>query len=219
MSRNHKWNIRSKGTGPARVVLFVSRNKDNKNLEDFKERRRSFVSRKTDDELQDEFRFFCEDSKPGEMCRMYVSVNARDMKKVNKELIHYLIDNPDFDLEVIESKIAAIASQKECAAEKKWMFDFDSDNRAMLDAFLNDIKKIDDTVKCDLYMTPNGYAVVCNHGFDTRNLLSKWGGELKRLTGESVELKRDDLVCVYWYQDISHERHNTKSFKSQDIER
>jgi len=196
MSRNHKWNIHSKGTGPARIVLFVSRNKDNKHLENFKERRHSFITRKTNEELQEDFEAFYAKRRPGEMCRMYVSVNARDMTKVNKELIHFLIDNPDFDLEVIETKIAAIAAKKECAAEKKWMFDVDFDSRYMLDEFMADIESIDVTLKCTWYETPHGFAVVTNHGFDTRGLLKKWNTE--RVSGGSIELKRDDMLCIHW---------------------
>ena len=39
------------------------------------------------------------------------------------------------------------------------------------------------------YKTPNGYAVVVDQRFDTRELLEKWS---------NVELKRDDLLCYAW---------------------
>ena len=40
-----------------------------------------------------------------------------------------------------------------------------------------------------VHKTPNGYGVVVNQRFDTRELLTKW---------TNVELKRDNLVCVEW---------------------
>lgn len=56
--------------------------------------------------------------------------------------------------------------------------------------FINDIitesgLKLD---KIETTKTPNGYAVVIKHGFDTRKLMDKWGSD--------VELKRDDMLFV-----------------------
>lgn len=43
------------------VVLFVSRNKDNKNLETFKERKVSFVTTKGFEEIKSQFQVFVND--------------------------------------------------------------------------------------------------------------------------------------------------------------
>lgn len=40
-----------------------------------------------------------------------------------------------------------------------------------------------------LHKTPNGYAVIVNQRFDTRQLLQDY---------QNVELKRDDLLCYSW---------------------
>ena len=44
-----------------------------------------------------------------------------------------------------------------------------------------------------VYKTPNGYAVVVERGFDSRDLLSKY---------PFVELKRDDMLCVKWTEKL-----------------
>ena len=59
------------------VVLFVSRNKDNKHITDFVERRKAFVTSRTANELWSSFNAFVKEGKPGEFSRMYYSVNAR----------------------------------------------------------------------------------------------------------------------------------------------
>lgn len=61
-----------------RVVLFKSRNKDNRALDGFKERSVGFVSTRGLDQFQD----FISKGMPGELCRMYVTVNRRDNAKV-----------------------------------------------------------------------------------------------------------------------------------------
>lgn len=64
-----------------------------------------------------------------------------------------------------------------------------------------------------LLQTPNGYGVVVDQRFDTRELLAKW---------TNVELKRDDLVCVEWAKnyyltvDLNNTHPNTYPFESED---
>ena len=53
---------------------------------------------------------------------------------------------------------------------------------------MNDIKEIDDTVEVTFHHTYNNYAVVVDHGFDTRKLMEKWGN--------IVGLKKDDLLYI-----------------------
>lgn len=196
MSKNKCWGINTQDDKPIRVCLFVSRNKDNKYVENFVERRKSFITTKTKEELAEEFDNFVSHGIEGEMCRMYLSVNARDNTKIHKELLHFLIDNPDFNLAHIQSKIAGIAAKKECALEKKWMFDFDCEDNVeefekAIITFVNPI-----ITRLERRKTPNGYAIIVDHGFDTRNLMEYWG--------DIVTLKRDDLLCVAW--DWTHFR-------------
>lgn len=198
MSKNKLWGIDTQDNKPIKVCLFVSRKKDNEYIGNFIERRKSFITTKTKDELIEEFDNFVSHGVEGELCRMYLSVNARDGKKIYKELLHFLVDNPDFNLTHINSKLASIAAKKECALEKKWMFDFDLDNDEMELQFETDIINTSVPVvnKIENYDTPHGYAIIVDHGFDTRQLMEEWGNV--------VTLKRDDLLCVAW--DWTHFR-------------
>ena len=114
-----------------RNVLFVSRNKDNSELnnsiyEPFKPRVKSFVARVSPfdvSSLYDEFETFVNEGVSGEVSRLYVSVNARDEQKVHRALIHELIDKPDFDMTKIDSKIASIAMKPVNRKTSHWLFD------------------------------------------------------------------------------------------------
>lgn len=85
---------------------------------------------------------------------------------------------------------ASICAKKENAAEKRWLFDFDIDNEGKLEEFVSDIKKICPGMVIETHKTPHGYAVIVEHGFDTRKLFEKWT--------EDVTLKRDDMLLIYW---------------------
>ena len=87
------------------TILFKSRNKDNKHLEGFKERSKSFLSDKPVEELEDKFEKFADEGVEGESSRFYRSVNSRDIKKANTKLVHYLIDNPDFPPHKLQTKL------------------------------------------------------------------------------------------------------------------
>ena len=196
--KNYCWGTQSYTDKPIHTVLFVSRNKDNAHIPNFEERRYSFISDKTPGELMNMFCTFAKMGKTGEMSRMYYSVNARDPKKIHNELLHFLIDEPDFYLGSIDSKIAGIAATKECSAEEKWMFDFDIDSKDAVHEFVQDIAEIDPSVKAEIHDTPHGYTVVVDHGFDTRKLFEKWT--------KDVTLMRDDLLCVAWVYCGDEER-------------
>lgn len=142
------------GDKEARVVLMVSRNKDNKDLEGFKDRRKAFLTTRSMEELEETFKDFCLKSVALERCRLYMSNNTRDMTKIKKELIKHMIDNDDFNLCSIDSKIAAIAATKECAKEKKWFFDFDINSPELLTEFCKDIYMIDKDLKLTITKTP-----------------------------------------------------------------
>lgn len=175
-----------------KVVLFVSRNKDNKHISDFKERRVSFLTDKLIGELNKDFDEFVKRGLPNEMCRFYQQVNKRDNNKIRKSLIHELVDNENLNMSKLDSKIASISSKKENRSESKWLFDFDEDKR-LIGSFLKDVKSYLPKDKTVIPLeTPNGYSVVVEQGFDTRELLDKW---------KNVELKRDDMVCLDWKEN------------------
>ena len=211
MGNYNKWNrdeVDSNTETPINVVLFVSRNKDNKDIKNFKERRNAFVTTrdKHDFRLIEDFNAFVRKGQPNEMCRMYFSVNPRSNEKTQKALLHQLIDE-QYNMATMPQRIAAIAAKKENAADSKhlkWLFDFDPVEGENLDelvnAFVNDINHYHNNtrtknnekrlpINIDGYKTPNGYAIIVDQRFDTRELLQKW---------TNVELKRDDLLCAKW---------------------
>ena len=205
MGKRNKWDT-TDYSNDIYVVLFTSRNKDNKHIEGFKERKMSFVTSKPTNELLSDFVAFVQNGLVGEMSRFYISVNPRSNTKVQKALIHYLIDN-EINMAKLPSILASIASNVENRHEtdgKNWLFDFDPIENVNLDEKLNEF--IDDIIEefrntktkkqtkrqepvIITHKTPNGYAVVVNNGFDTRKLLEKW---------TNVSLKKDSLLCFAW---------------------
>lgn len=211
MGNYNKWNrdeVDNNTETPINVVLFVSRNKDNKDIENFKERRNAFVTTrdKHDFRLIEDFNAFVRKGQPNEMCRMYFSVNPRSNEKTQKALLHQLIDE-QYNMATMPQRIAAIAAKKENAADSKhlkWLFDFDpvdgENLNELVNAFVDDINHYHNNtrtknnekrppINIDGYKTPNGYAIIVDQRFDTRELLQKW---------TNVELKRDDLLCAKW---------------------
>ena len=191
--KNHKWGTRTQDDRPVHVVLFVSRNKDNNNIDGFKSRTTSFITKEPPDSeiLLQKFKAFVNNGLDHEMSRFYYSVNARNEDQIYKDLMIFLIQNPDFNLCSIESKLAGIAAISKNAVTKQWMFDFDYPDEEQVLNFCSDISEINpnNTIAC--HKTPNGYAIITEHGFDTRGLFKKWDPE-------KVTLKRDDLLCVKW---------------------
>lgn len=186
------------------VCLFISRNKDNKDVPNFVERRKSFITTKhyTDPDLIMEFFNFVSNGVPNEICRMYYSLNSRKKEVVHKQLLHFLIDEPNFNLCALQSKIASIAAKHECAKTKYWFFDFDIKDKNKVAEFINDINSIDNDMEITYHETPNGYAIIVSRGFDTRELLNKWS--------ENVTLKKDDLVYRHCGQTIKSYELNNK---------
>lgn len=172
-----------------KVVLFISRNKDNKDVEGFKKRSESFLSTKSTEELYEDFDSFVAKGVEGEFSRFYHHVNARDNDKIRRALLHYLIDHENVNMAALPQRVASIASKTENRAESKWLFDFD-DELHLINDFVQDVRKeVPSHVEVVPHQTPNGHAVVVGQGFDTRELLERW---------EHVELKRDDMLCVVW---------------------
>ena len=79
------------------AVMFVSRNKDNRGVKGFKERRKAFLSDRDPETLIPRFKRFVRDGVDGEVCRFYRSANPRDLEKARKKLIVALVeaDSPD----------------------------------------------------------------------------------------------------------------------------
>lgn len=172
---------------PYHVAMFVSRNKDNKEVDGFKERNRSFLTQKTPDELLSGFKVFSKQGVVNEMSRFYISVNARKHDVIQKSLQHYLIDNPDMSLTKIEKLIASLSMKKGTALTKKFLFDYDGEDKDVR-YFIEDVARlIRNSEYVSSYKTPNGFAVVTERGFDTRALLEEW---------RDVELKRDGMLYV-----------------------
>lgn len=207
MGNFNKWNRdEDHESDKLSVVLFVSRNKDNKHLQDFTERRNAFTTTKDADALAEQFQAFVRNGQIGEMCRMYFSVNARSNEKTFKALQHKMLDN-EFNLSSMPQRAAALAARKENAYDSnhlKWLFDFDPvegrNTEELLQEFLLDVQSCHEITRTrkdqvrpimavETHKTPNGYGIVVDQRFDTRDLLKKW---------TNVSLKRDDLLCVDW---------------------
>ena len=191
-----------------KVVVFTSRNKDNKHLDSFKERTKSFVTRKSVAELEKSFVSFVKEGLSGEMSRFYISINDRSNERTLKALQHALIDG-NIDASKLTAKVAALASLKENMYDRsseKWLFDFDpidgKDLEESLQDFLHDLKEAYyaghpkqnnqirlDPIETKSFKTPNGYAVVVDKRFYVNELLRKW---------TNVECKKDGLLCFDW---------------------
>lgn len=170
-----------------KIIFFVSRNKDNKDIPNFKGRCETHLIRGDPAEHIIDFVAFCKKGVKDEMCRMYVSVNERKLDKAKKKLMTRLINEDNFDLVHIESETVGCAMQSDCAAEHHWLFDFDSLDEELLKQFQADLTKY---TPYDTHRTPNGYALIAEHGFDCRELIEKYK--------DVITLKRDDFLCYRW---------------------
>ena len=194
------------------VIVSMSRNKDNKHIPNFKERRNAFTVSEKSLSTKDGriavnrlFYNFIKDGKPGELSRLYMSVNKRSNEKTFITLQHEML-NGKFNLATMPQKIASITARKENAYDPKnlfWLFDFDRIDGLSDDEFEDKIQEFVEDVKLTYTLTKGEYfdglmfvrktvtgaAVVIGDHFDTRSLSKKW---------PNVTLKRDDLLCVMW---------------------
>ena len=166
------------------IYMFRSRNKDNAHLSNFHERCKTILAYAEDEQkVREDFERFAAEGIPGEKTRLYRSVNCRDENKIREELTIRLIkDKPS--MTKLNATLTSVAMQANNRAESKWLFDFDVDDLTTLLQFNNDLP-----VGGTIYKTPNGYAVVVEHGFDTRELMKKW-------ENYDITLKRDDLLFL-----------------------
>ena len=183
-----------------RVLLFVSRNKDNSHLDSFKERKKAFLAYlngyNIPEWLEEEFNDFVSKGQFTEMCRMYISINARDPDKIKKDLAVELIQDPGgIDLTKADAIVARAAAhdKNKRSDQKRWLFDWDrpiitQTEDQLFNKFCEYVDEYGGGVT--VYPTPHGKAVLAEHGFDTRELATNYG--------ETADPKRDALLCRMW---------------------
>lgn len=189
-------------------VLFISRNKDNKNVENFKPRRQSFLISDFNEiytyRFIQKFINFRDEGVSGELSRCYISFNLRDASKVRKSLLIDLIEDDDVSLTHITSRIVSLGMKAGMNKTKRWLFDVDILDEDKVNEFLKELEsygyketnlKSFFTIESSelLYHkrnTINGYAILVNRGFDTREILKD--------REDWVTLKRDDLIFIDW---------------------
>lgn len=186
-----------------RIALFVSRNKDNKEIPDFKERREAFIidthgpRHDLDIEINrmhKKFGEFVSKGVPGETCRLYLSVNDRDREKIKKNFVIELLKNDDYNLSNIKDILVSVAMKKENAVTKYWLIDYDrEDTEEEVREFIEDMKKLTNYKEnpfdiLNINPTVHGWHIIVSHGFDTRELLKKYG--------DFVSIQKDAMWLV-----------------------
>ena len=172
------------------VYLMRSRNKDNKDIPNFKERAKTILEyRENEDKVIEVFKDFATKGVPGEQTRLYRSVNSRNEEKIREELIIRLLrDKPS--MTQLNRTLASVAQQVQNRDESKWLFDFDVDDDKLALGFINDITNYGFVFnQIEMYKTPHGFAIVIPHGFDTRELMEKW-------KDYDITLKKDELLFL-----------------------
>lgn len=186
-----------------RIALFVSRNKDNKEIPDFKERRETFIidthgpRHDLDIEINrmhKKFGEFVSKGVSGETCRLYLSVNDRDREKIKKNFVIELLKNDDYNLSNIKDILVSVAMKKENAVTKYWLIDYDrEDTEEEVREFIEDMKKLTNYKEnpfdiLNINPTVHGWHIIVSHGFDTRELLKKYG--------DFVSIQKDAMWLV-----------------------
>lgn len=165
-----------------KIVEFVSRNKDNQGLVDFKQRGRTIiVTDKNTHHVQDEFKAFVAQGVYNETSRMYETFNELDPVGANRALVHFLIDNPDTTPDKVQSVLTSELVKH--TTTKHWLFDVDMpvSTKDKVVAFINELSN---NAVIDIRDTRSGYAVVTEHGFDTRELTTRYPDiSVKRTNG------------------------------------
>ena len=171
------------------VYLMRSRNKDNKDIPNFKERIKEILEyRENEDKVIEAFKDFAAKGVPGEQMRLYRSVNSRNEEKIREEfIIRLLRDKPS--MTQLNRTLASVALKIQNRDESKWLFDFDVDDDKLAEDFIDDIYFCSELDNHELHKTPHGYAIIVPHGFDTRELMEKW-------KDYDITLKRDDMLFL-----------------------
>lgn len=173
------------------VYLICSRNKDNKDIPNFKKRAKTILEYKeNEDKVIEAFKSFAAKGLPGEQTRLYRSVNSRNEEKIREEfIIRLLRDKPN--MTQLNRTLASVAQQVQNRDESKWMFDFDVDDELLMNDFVHEIAMYSEIPLLDIqvYKTPHGYAIIVPHGFDTRGLMEEW-------KDYDITLKKDELLFL-----------------------
>lgn len=141
---------------------FVIRHKDHGDMLRT-EVRHVFISGK--EFLIDEFKEFCKYNHQHCFCRYYRQLNGRLESKVKRDLIAHLVMHPDFNISKTDSLAKRyVANYGKDTVTRKWLFDFDSDDKELLDKFEKDLKRYY-TGDYSVYKTVNGYHIVTENGF------------------------------------------------------
>lgn len=174
------------------TVFFSSRNKDNANLEAFKPRTRTFLSKyanhtELDPNIKYQFDEFVKQGINGELSRCYVSINAANPAKVNNSLMHYLIDHQNATPLQVQNKLISFANKPQNLATHRWLLDCDTSDHNRFLKILHWLENNKISIK-QYKPTKSGYAIVTEHGFDTREFLKEF---------PEVENKKESdlLVC------------------------
>lgn len=171
------------------VYLIRSRNKDNKDIPNFKERAKTILEYKeNEDKVIEAFKNFAAKGVLGEQTRLYRSVNSRNEEKIREDLIIRLLrDKPS--MTHLNRTLASVSQQVQNRDESKWLFDFDVDDENKVEDFIDDIYFYSGLDSHELHKTPHGYAIVVPRGFDTRELIEKW-------KDYDITLKKDELLFL-----------------------
>lgn len=173
------------------VYLIRSRNKDNKDIPNFKERDEAILEYKeNEDKIIEKFKSFAAKGVPGEQTRLYRSVNSRNEEKIREELIIRLLRDKS-SMTQLNRTLASVAQQVQNRDESKWLFDFDVDDELLMNDFIHEIVMYSEIPLLDIqvYKTPHGYAIIVPHGFDTRELMEEW-------KDYDITLKKDELLFL-----------------------
>ena len=111
------------------------------------------------------FKEFCKYNHQYCFCRYYRQLNGRLESKVKRDLIAHLVMYPDFNISKTDSLAKRyVANSGKDTVTRKWLFDFDSDDKELLDKFEKDLKRYY-TGDYSVYKTVNGYHIVTENGF------------------------------------------------------
>ena len=169
---------------------FVSRNKDNTDVANFKKRNKYYIidggGYDAVADMLKAFSQFVSAGQKGEMCRLYKQYNTINKDKVLKSVVCRILSD-NISLSNINKVIASEMNKSKNHSTRKWLFDIDTKDINKCEEFLHDLKAcFGDNVVENIVPTPNGFALIVNHGFDTRKLNEKWSGV--------VECKRDNAL-------------------------
>ena len=191
------------------VYLMRSRNKDNKDIPNFKQRYETILEyEENEDKVIEAFKNFAAKGVLGEQTRLYRSVNSRNEEKIREELIIRLLRNKP-SMTQLNRTLASIALQVQNRDESKWLFDFDVDDDKLAEDFKKDIKRFacDNSniffynYEIEAHKTPHGYAIIVPHGFDTRELMENW-------KDYDITLKKDELLFLDMIRNLNKAENN-----------